>query len=1338
MKLISDFVHKATHKVNQRKSRSFFVITAGIFLSLFSLSVQTYKAEASHGGLDRVVITAPNELTATFEHSLATYATSSFTNLGLGLQGRAIVDVVATTSNTITLSFDGPLVAPNTTGSIDIGPIDWSDEPGGFEGGAEISVDDGLIPRLGAITLGDNDNSGGLNAGDTLTFRFNEPMRRDITTGNIGSYFEVADGHSFGTGENGLALSWSNSSTTLTVTIGTDNTLELGDTVTPLGSFSDVAGNVMNNMPPSLEIPFAQSASRTLYFYNPVNQSDWNDINSWWLDPDHTTQASSLPNVYDNVIIDSSFDFETDDQYYVRSIAFSSIGLGPDFVPAYINVHTTNGIIVNDGWTLLGYFVGNTTFNGFSAAGFTPFIGPQTYFGYSTIVGTVNFSGPTNANYGAIYGNTTFNGQYGNAGLIYGNVEFRDITSNPGIIFGHVSFFDNTFNGGFGAGVISGNVDVYSPAQNPLGGTVDGTITYHGYSFDSGTGTEQDPYIITLCQQLQDVKDNLSAHYKLGGNIDCSDSSEWNVNLDEWENGDTDSPLIPDSYATTTHTNIIVQNNGYFGFEPIGTSNAPFTGSLDGDGYTISNIWVFRKTDSNVGLFGYTQGATFRDMTLASSSIVGGSNTGGIAGYIDGGQASHITLNNNTVRAYLQYNGGGFAGNITSGTFSHIQNNGGFVHGSGNIIGGIVGYMLNGTITDSYSSAAVDGGLNVGGFVGQFEGGEITRSFATGNVISNRSEWLAMKTGYNAGGFAGYINLGTISNSYATGNVTTSSSYAGGFVGYASPGVTISNAYATGDVSGVQEVFENATFIPDYIGGFAGYASGSHFSKTFATGNVVSVGMYTGGYAGWLSGVLVQDAYAEGNVTGQGGVGGFAGYMSQDSNVANVYARGAVGGTDPQSNAGLIGVPDNGATTTNSFWDTETVGQPTYSNASEKTTTQMTTQSTFADAGWDFTTTWAQRNGVNAGYPLFIFTLTPEVSVVTPSNSATNVSTTTSIVIRFSVPMSTSTAVISTSPCTESCASYTQTWSDNDQTLTLEKIGSPFAYNTTYMLSITSIRSAGNIGLTEPYTWSFTTRGVEVAIPTSAPSPTPIGGRTGGGSVQWSPNSNVLNLSAISINNTNTANNIASITFTSTRVVKENSKNPKINFCSENIYPTESIKFGAKNNSEQVKLLEKYLNTFENAGLLIDGVYSEKDRTAVISWQEKYSADILAPWGQTKGTGYIYRTSLNKFKSLFLAQCPTETLQTRQVRQNSKASQDKKTSNGRDLQFGMSGEDVKILQKALILKKVGPAAQSLSKNGVSGYFGELTKAAVVEFQVANAIIPAFGSYGPKTKSILRP
>jgi len=76
-------------------------------------------------------------------------------------------------------------------------------------------------------------------------------------------------------------------------------------------------------------------------------------------------------------------------------------------------------------------------------------------------------------------------------------------------------------------------------------------------------------------------------------------------------------------------------------------------------------------------------------------------------------------------------------------------------------------------------------------------------------------------------------------------------------------------------------------------------------------------------------------------------------------------------------------------------------------------------------------------------------------------------------------------------------------------------------------------------------------------------------------------------------------------------------------------------------------------------------------------------------------------------------------------------------SFARDLKKGMSGNDVSMLQKFLISANSGVASQQLSKNGISKYFGLLTKSALVEFQKAKKISPAVGNFGPITRAFIQ-
>lgn len=386
-----------------------------------------------------------------------------------------------------------------------------------------------------------------------------------------------------------------------------------------------------------------------------------------------------------------------------------------------------------------------------------------------------------------------------------------------------------------------------------------------------------------------------------------------------------------------------------YGFAPIGSSGAPFSGSFDGQGHTITSLTITQNSSSSgyTGLFGYV-GSTG---VVTNTALVGAS----VAGYGSAG-------------ALVGYNAGTISNSSSTGSVSGSY-----------VIGGLVGANY-GTITGSSSSATVSGsyGGGIGGLVGH-NFGTISASHATGDVTA---------ANYGSGGLVGASFTGSvISGSYATGNVTASGSNgrrAGGLVGSAYGG-TITDSYATGSVSGNHA-----------IGGLAGVSWGT-INDSYATGAVNASDGQGGGLVGVNLGP-VSDSYATGAVSGSGSqFGGLAGgnggsisnsYATGAVDAATSYVGGLVGGnygtvTDSYSNGavtgssqvgGLIGGNQYGSgSTTASYWDETTSGQTASAGGTGLTTAQMQQQSSFA--GWDFTNTWFIYAGDTD--PLLQFFLTP-------------------------------------------------------------------------------------------------------------------------------------------------------------------------------------------------------------------------------------------------------------------------------------------------------------------------------------------------------------------------
>ncbi|KQX44641.1 S-layer homology domain-containing protein [Paenibacillus sp. Root444D2] len=333
---------------------------------------------------------------------------------------------------------------------------------------------------------------------------------------------------------------------------------------------------------------------------------------------------------------------------------------------------------------------------------------------------------------------------------------------------------------------------------------------------ESGTGTEADPYIIATPEQLDGVRENMGylEHYRLKNDIDLS---------------------------------------GYPNWVPIGTSNAPFYGHLDGNGKIISGLTI-TSVGGNVGLFGRTwTTSSIKNTKLRNVNITGGYSVGGLVGTNTG------IIENCSVTGTVsgEYYVGGLVGG--SGAME-ISNSLSSADVSGlNYIGGLAG-SLDGTISHSYATGNVSG-QEAGGLVG-INSGEILYSFATGNVTGTNMQ--------DIGGLVGFNFMGKISYSYASGKMNGSFGV-GGLVGFNSNG-EISNSYASAAASGSYGV-----------GGMIGVnnnSSGGEIINSYASGAVNGREMYSGALGGLIGkdnlGIITNsfyDSVTTGQSVSAGGVG---------------------------------------------------------------------------------------------------------------------------------------------------------------------------------------------------------------------------------------------------------------------------------------------------------------------------------------------------------------------------------------------------------------------------------------------------------------------------------
>ena len=351
---------------------------------------------------------------------------------------------------------------------------------------------------------------------------------------------------------------------------------------------------------------------------------------------------------------------------------------------------------------------------------------------------------------------------------------------------------------------------------------------------------------------------------------------------------------------------------GGVGFLPIGNTTDEFTGSFDGNGYTISDLFINRtavQTDRNqVGLFGVTNASSISNLTLDNAFVKGELDVGGVAGVMNGGSLSAVAVTDSYVRAKFAARGGGLVGQMNEGsvTDSHTS---GEVHGSGDLIGGLVGQMNDGSIVDSDSSALVQGGSVLGGAVGLLENGSLVNVHATGNVTGETDEFQKFMA-EGIGGLVGVTVDGSIADSTASGDVTGVFDV-GGLIGYNAASQLGFPVFGMDDES-------TGVVVDDEPNGIIINDESASVTNVSASGTVTGeenvgglIGFNQGGTAGPIidevpdDAIGVTDATATGAVTGIENVGGLIG-ANIGGDVSNTDASGDVSGN--VSVGGLVGV----------------------------------------------------------------------------------------------------------------------------------------------------------------------------------------------------------------------------------------------------------------------------------------------------------------------------------------------------------------------------------------------------------------------------------------------
>ena len=267
----------------------------------------------------------------------------------------------------------------------------------------------------------------------------------------------------------------------------------------------------------------------------------------------------------------------------------------------------------------------------------------------------------------------------------------------------------------------------------------------------NGEGTAEKPYQIGTAEELYWFSGLVNGTLEDGGKKNLSANAILTANI-------TVNTGVLDANKN------LVSKSDLTEWEPIGARWSPYTGTFDGQGYTISGLYFNNPHSSYVGLFGCIgANGKISNVGVLDSYFQFSALGGGVCGVNYG--TVRDCKNTGSVRGFSTI--GGVCGLNEKGGIIENSFNEGTVSGTGDNaqqVGGVSGYN-NGTIKSCYNTASVSGQESVGGVCGFNSVGTTTNCFNEGTV-----------SGQNfVGGVCGYDYYydGTLTNCYYLSDTAT-------------------------------------------------------------------------------------------------------------------------------------------------------------------------------------------------------------------------------------------------------------------------------------------------------------------------------------------------------------------------------------------------------------------------------------------------------------------------------------------------------------------------------------------------------------------------------------
>lgn len=352
---------------------------------------------------------------------------------------------------------------------------------------------------------------------------------------------------------------------------------------------------------------------------------------------------------------------------------------------------------------------------------------------------------------------------------------------------------------------------------------------------------------------------------------------------------------------------------GTNGWIPIGTEGMPFSGFLDGQGHSISNLRINRTT--NVGFFGSTQNATIKNIKLINADVKGTDNVGCLIGLMKHSDVENIELSG---RCVGENNSGSLIGCITNSITS-------------------VDCIYNYKVSNCISSIDIIGKQNVGGFIGSISGKSycyIPWHGGTKTQNGYYSTYYRMESTINqiieyckfTGNIEGSDNIGgVIGKVDINAEAFSDEGYGGNYTFY-------HTSVAKSNVSVESSFINSKTTIKgsSNIGGIVGFSTGSFSSKVGGytqyntaiadatllinqcsnTTSIEATGDNIGGIVGKSEcpTTLIKASCSMGNIQAGNNIGGISGIITtgkENHMIENCYSNGNLYGTS--TIGGIVG-----------------------------------------------------------------------------------------------------------------------------------------------------------------------------------------------------------------------------------------------------------------------------------------------------------------------------------------------------------------------------------------------------------------------------------------------